>query len=196
MAGDTKKRILDVALKEFSEKGYEATNIREIAEQLGIAKSAIYKHYKSKEDIWNALTAQIDIHYDEHFGSLDNLPPVPKSAEELVQLVLHMTAFTINDPHIKMIRRMLTIEQFRDENMKNQATKHFLVGLKKMFTEIFDQMVDEGVMKHDDTEILAFELTAPITQLVHLCDRQPEQIGEVMKQIEKYTRHFVKIYCR
>ena len=55
MAKDTKERILMAALDMFSKKGYEGTNIRELAASLELVKSGIYKHYESKEAIWNAL---------------------------------------------------------------------------------------------------------------------------------------------
>ena len=55
MAKDTKERILAAALEMFSQKGYEGTNIRELSASLGLVKSGIYKHYESKEDIWNSL---------------------------------------------------------------------------------------------------------------------------------------------
>ena len=55
MAKDTKERILAAALEMFSQKGYEGTNIRELSASLGLVKSGMYKHYASKDAIWNAL---------------------------------------------------------------------------------------------------------------------------------------------
>ena len=55
MANDTKERILEAALEVFSKKGYAGTNIRELSALLGLVKSGVYKHYESKEAIWNAL---------------------------------------------------------------------------------------------------------------------------------------------
>ena len=55
MARDTKERILATALEMFSQNGYAGTNIREMTAALGLVKSAMYKHFESKEDIWNAL---------------------------------------------------------------------------------------------------------------------------------------------
>ena len=51
MAKDTKEKILTAALEMFSQKGYEGTNIRELAASLGLVKSGVYKHYESKEEI-------------------------------------------------------------------------------------------------------------------------------------------------
>jgi AcrR family transcriptional regulator len=52
---DTRQRILNVALDLFTEKGYDGTSLREIAEQLGVTKAALYYHFESKEDILMAL---------------------------------------------------------------------------------------------------------------------------------------------
>ena len=59
MASDTKERILEAALEMFSQNGYAGTNIRELSASLGLVKSGVYKHYESKEAIWNALLDQI-----------------------------------------------------------------------------------------------------------------------------------------
>ncbi len=54
-AASTKDRILNVALDLFTEKGFDGTSLREIAERLGVTKAAIYYHFASKEDILMAL---------------------------------------------------------------------------------------------------------------------------------------------
>jgi AcrR family transcriptional regulator len=54
-APDTRERILDIALDLFTSQGYEKTSLREIAEQLGFSKAAIYYHFASKEAILMAL---------------------------------------------------------------------------------------------------------------------------------------------
>src|SRR5271154_1582743 len=52
---DTRERILDVALDLFIENGYDGTSLREVAEQLGVTKAALYYHFASKDDILMAL---------------------------------------------------------------------------------------------------------------------------------------------
>ena len=81
MAKDTKERILAAALEQFSQNGYAGTNIRELTASLGVVKSAMYKHFESKEDIWNTLLDEMIVYYDEHFGSPDHLPLVPDSKD-------------------------------------------------------------------------------------------------------------------
>lgn len=50
-----RERILDVALDLFTEHGYDGTSLREVAEQLGVTKAALYYHFASKDEILMAL---------------------------------------------------------------------------------------------------------------------------------------------
>lgn len=47
----TRERILDIALELFTERGYDKTSLRDIAERLGTTKAALYYHFARKEDI-------------------------------------------------------------------------------------------------------------------------------------------------
>ncbi|MEU2131727.1 helix-turn-helix domain-containing protein [Streptomyces sp. NPDC018352] len=88
---ETKAEIRKVAIELFTEQGYEATSLREIAERLGITKAALYYHFSSKEDIVRSL-------FSAHLDSLEAMvvwareqPPVadlPKRAvDRMVDLV-------------------------------------------------------------------------------------------------------------
>ena len=194
MAKGTKEKILALALEKFSENGYAGTNIRELTESLGLVKSSMYRHFESKEAIWNALLDEMVAYYDARFGSAEHLPPVPDSTEALLAMTMHMVEFTVRDERIVKTRKLLTIEQFRDDRARELATKHFLTGLTEMFTTIFAAMMDHGALRRDDPEMLAFAYTAPISALIHLCDREPEKTDEALARIEAFARHFIKTY--
>lgn len=195
MAKDTKERILDEALRQFSQKGYDGTNIRELTASLGLVKSSMYKHYKSKEEIWIALLDKMIAYYNDRFGSAENLPPVPDTLDELVAMTMRMVDITVHDERIVMTRKLLSIEQYRDDRARQLATKHFLTGLTKMFTYIFDCMMNKGLLRRDDPKMLAFAYTAPISSLIHLCDREPEEAADAISQIKAFSRHFIKTYA-
>ena len=194
MASDTKERTPEAALEMFSQNGYAGTNIRELSASLGLVKSGVYKHYESKEAIWNALLDVMIAYYGEHFGSPEHLPPVPDSLEALTRLTMQMVNITVHDEKIIMTRKVLTLEQFRDDRARELATKHFLTGLTEMFTHIFAGMMDKGLIRRDDPAMLAFAYTTPISALIHLCDREPEKTEEATTRVEAFCRHFVRIY--
>ena len=194
MENTTKIRILDEALNMFAENGYKGTNLRDLASRLGLSKSALYKHYVSKEDIWNALLDRMEAYYAERFGSAEHISDMPKSCDELYTVTMGMINFTVNDSRIILTRKLLLTEQFHDERVCKLATKHFLGGTEKIFTVIFDKMMASGFLKNEDPEMLAFVYTAPITSLIHLCDREPQKQSEAMEQMKKFIRHFIKTY--
>jgi len=187
----TKSRILDEALVMFAENGYKGTNLRDLAARLGLSKSALYKHYESKEAIWNALLDRMEAYYRERFGSAEYMPPMPKSCEELLCLTMKMTDFTVHDERIILTRKLLLTEQFHDERVCKLATKHFLVGTQRMFAVIFKEMMAAGLLKKDDPEMLAFLYTSPVTALIQLCTREPERQEEVMEKIETFVKYFI-----
>ena len=193
MENTTKDRILSEALILFAENGYKGTNLRDLAARLGLSKSALYKHYESKEAIWNALLNKMEAYYTARFGSMSNLPPTPKGCEELVALTMRLIGFTIRDPQIQLTRKLLLTEQFHDARVCSLATKHFLEGLTNMFAALFGEMMQRGLLKHSDPAMLAFAFTSPITSLVHLYTREPDREAEIMERIEAFVRYFISV---
>ena len=189
MAKGTKERILAAALEKFSQNGYAGTNMRELMASIGLAKSSTYRHFGSKEELWNSLLDEMAAYYDEHFGSPEHLPPVPDSTDKLVEMTIQMVRFTTHDEKVVMTRKLLMIEQFRDDRAKALATKHFLTGLTEMFGNIFTGMMNKGLLRRDDPAMLALAYTMPIAALIHLCDREPERTAEALARAEAFSRH-------
>ncbi|NGM17496.1 TetR family transcriptional regulator [Eggerthellaceae bacterium zg-893] len=192
MAKGTKQRILDEALIMFAQCGYEGTNMRELAQALGLGKSALYKHYASKEDIWTSMLDVLETRYSKSFGSEDNLPPVPSSCDELVEMSMRLVDFTIHDEKIVLTRRLLLAEQHRDEHARALASEHFLKRLDRIFTHVFAGMMDKGLLKRRDSQLLALAYTAPISALIMECDRYPEKEPEITERIRTFATHFVE----
>ena len=90
MPKGTKEKILAAALEMFSENGYAGTNMRELMASIGYAKSSTYRHFGSKEELWNGLLDEMIAYYDTHFGSAEHLPPVPETLEELAAMTMRM----------------------------------------------------------------------------------------------------------
>ena len=60
--GDTKERILQTALELFAHKGYEAVSVSDIAGALGLTKGALYRHFESKQAIFDGILARMERH--------------------------------------------------------------------------------------------------------------------------------------
>lgn len=59
-AAERRNEILDVAEELFVTKGYDKTSTNDILERIGIARGTLYYHFKSKEDILNAMIERIN----------------------------------------------------------------------------------------------------------------------------------------
>ena len=192
----TKEKILEVALTLFAERGYDGIGVDGIAECAGIKGPSVYKHFKGKEDILNALIERAENYYDEFFGSEEHIGNIPKSKDEFISVTLERISFTMNDPMIKKIRKFLVQEQFRNERISEVTTRHQIDGIQRMYAKIIKGMMDAGIVIKDDPMLLAVELTAPAVLQIARSDRQPQYEKECMEYIEKHLRHFCKIYMR
>jgi AcrR family transcriptional regulator len=84
---DTKERIEQIALNLFTEKGYDRTSLREIAEQLGVTKAAIYYHYKSKEQILEGIMQGMRTLLEELTNWGTSLPRTLESRKEILRRI-------------------------------------------------------------------------------------------------------------
>lgn len=200
--GNTKQEILNVALNLFSAQGFEATSVSEIAEAVGIRKASLYSHYASKQEILDALMAQVLEQYDKHsiFVHADwddeafteakkNLSPL--EAEKLIFEQIH---FIIHDPMISKVRKMLTIEQFRNEYMSKLQTMRNYTNVMKYFTGLMRFFIRSGKLKDCDAEIMAAQLSLPVSVWINLCDREPDREGEIMALVGRHVRQFFSLY--
>lgn len=180
----------------FSENGYDGTSVEQIAEKVGIRAPSLYKHFKGKEDILNAIIDNAEARYEESFGSEKRIGRLPESKEEFVRITLDRISFTMHDPMIRKIRKFLVQEQFRSERLAAITTKHQLDGLLGMYTKIIGGMMDNDLFKKDDPVLLATEVTAPVVLWIAKADRQPQYEQEIMDSIEKHIRHFCDVYMK
>lgn len=191
----TKDRILDSALTLFSEKGYDGVGVDLIAENAGIKGPSLYKHFKGKEDILDALIVKVEGYYQDNFGSIITPGKIPGSMDELITLSLKRIEFTLGDPMIKKVRRMLTMEQFRNHRIALLTTKYTIDSVQGIYHKIFQTMMDNGIIKKNDPVPLSMSFTAPISLLIQMCDREPEREPEAMERIKEYFRYFADEYA-
>ena len=189
MMKTSKEEILNAALVVFSQKGYEGALLRDISSLLGITKPALYKHYESKEALWNAMIDYVERYYSEHTRAASGTT-VPDNWDEFRELSLRQIDFTLHDETVRRVRRLLTMEQFRNKRTADLATKHFITDIETRYAEIFTGMMEKGLLETEAPELLAFRYTAPITMMIHMCDRDPDREREIMHRIEAHIRQF------
>lgn len=191
----TKEKILDSALTLFAEKGYDGVGVDPIAENAGLKGPSIYKHFKSKEEILNTLINGVEHYYQMNIGSEIHPGIIPSSMDELLHISLKRIQFTMHDETIRKTRKILAMEQFRNPHIAKLATIYSQDSIQGIYRKIFEGMMDAGIMRREDTEMLAMSFASPITLLIQMCDREPEREQEAMERIQAYLNHFVQEYA-
>ena len=97
---------------------------------------------------------------------------------------------------IKKIRKLLVQEQFRNERLAEITSRHQMDGIIRMYEKIIRGMIDNSLVKNDDSNMLAMELAAPAVLMIAKADRQPECEKEMLETIEKHIRHFCDGYMK
>ena len=190
----TRDRILEEALRLFSEKGYDGTSVESIAEAVGIKAPSLYKHFKGKEDILNSIIDVSEKRYSENFGSAHSVGKLPGSKEEFLKLSIERFSYTLNDPNIRRIRIFLTQEQFRNKRMADITNRHQMEDVQSLMEKMLGGMMETGVVKKDDPRLLAVEIASPAVLLVSESDRMPDKRDEILKNFEEHIRHFCDVY--
>ncbi|WP_426408484.1 TetR/AcrR family transcriptional regulator [Bradyrhizobium ganzhouense] len=94
---ETRTAILNAAITEFAERGFEGASIRAIAERLGLQHPLITYHYRSKDILWRAAAehafAQIKSGWDLSAPENSELPPLVRLREEYATLYRYTVAF-------------------------------------------------------------------------------------------------------
>lgn len=200
---DTKQRILLEALRLFSKRGYDAISVEQIASAVGIKAPSLYKHYKSKKDIFDAIFEDTAKRYEEFIQTISI--PVTDSkqdivvfenitAEDLVQKVKSLIEYSLHDEYISKFRKMMTIEQFRSPELSKLYSNRYVNQIQNYHTDLFTKMIEAGVLKKEDPCILAMVYDAPILVMLSECDRHPEKEEECIKKLEDHVRLFYRTY--
>lgn len=189
----SKEHMLLVALRLFAQKGYEATSIFDIAHELEITKGAIYKHFKNKQDILDAIISKMEEN-DQRFAEQFIMPIHVLSLEELeayqkvtikqvIDFSLAMFTYWTEDEFASLFRKMLTIEQYHDEKMNLLYQNYLGDGPYQYILDIFK------TMELKDYEEKALLFYGPMFSLYSLSDIDFEL---AKKRLQKHFQYLLE----
>ena len=147
--GNRKEEILIVALHLFARDGYEAVSVSKIAGELDMTKGALYRHYKSKRDIFDCIVQRME-QQDSEQARENEVPEesIEKTPEEyqnvsfddFVEYSKSMFEYWTEDDFASSFRKMLTLEQFRNEEMQNLYQQYLVSGPAEYVKDLFKNM--------------------------------------------------------
>lgn len=155
---NTKEKIFDVSIDLFSKKGFDAVSVREIAREVGIRESSIYNHYKNKEAILDAIMDYFML--ELHGGGLseeEGMAIMEQNPEIYLQQGTRMYLEQITTPKMEKIWRLVSIETYHNEKIREFFKKELLEAPLKIWEDTFQMMIDQKMIKPLNPEILAQE---------------------------------------
>ena len=202
---DTKQRILDEALTLFSERGYANVFVNDIADKVGIKAPSLYKHYKSKQAIFDAIIGEMNDRFEQQAKALSIKGTDPAADAEiykhmdedhLVKLGNDLFTYYLHDSYTKRFRKMLTLEQFHDKDLAKVYSQQYFDMPLTYQGMLLGLLAAQGLLVTDNIPIMTLHFYAPIYMLLTVCDREPEREQEALELMEKHIRQFDKLYGR
>ncbi len=174
---NTKQKIIDESMKLFSIHGFDTVSIRTIAAAVGVGNSALYKHFKSKKEIMDAIVS----HSVEYYLSMGHKQMAQiNDLNDLKIACLTMFDFQTKDEWMVMFRRLLIMEQFKNPEMANLYRKFFIELPVESQGKMFRQLMEQGIMRAGNETLLAMELYAPF-YLYHLAPNSQQDLRELFE---------------
>ena len=199
---DTREKILMTALQLFAKDGYEAVSVRTIAEELGMTKGALYRHYKNKRDIFDCIVKrmiQIDAQRAREYHmpdeGYDSKPDAygNTTLQSIQEYTIEQFRFWTEDEFASCFRKMLTLEQYRNEEMAELYSQCIVTGPVAYMEDLFRELMQKGVLKEKNPKQLAVEYYAPLFLLISMSDKT-EEYDSYLAILSNYTEHFMKSY--
>lgn len=201
----TKERILDEALTLFSEKGYANVFVGDIADRVGIKAPSLYKHYKSKKAIFDAIIEEMNRRFAEQAKAMQiNGTDAAKDAgiyeslseDQLLKLGREFFLYYLHDDYNRKFRKMLTLEQFHDTDLAKVYSKLYVDDPLSYQGMLFGFMVTAGVLQTDNVQVMTLHFYSPIYFMLTICDREPEREPEMLKLLDEHIKQFDRLYGR
>ena len=196
--GNRKEEILIVALHLFARDGYEAVSVSQIAGELDMTKGALYRHYKSKRDIFDCIVQRMEQQDGEQARENEvpeeSIEKTPEeyhnvSLDDFVEYSKSMFEYWTEDDFASSFRKMLTIEQFRSEEMQNLYQQYLVSGPAEYVKDLFKNMKiknpEENAIKFYANMFFYYSLydgEANKTKAKSQFEQMLDKIAEEMKQ--------------
>ena len=202
---DTKQKILDEALTLFSEKGYANVFVGDIADRVGIKAPSLYKHYKNKRAIFDAIIVRMNESFAQQAKALningtdaaaDSKIYENMSEDNLLILGRQLFLYYLHDDYNKRFRKMLTLEQFNDKELAGIYSKLYVDDPLSYQSMLLGMVVQAGMLHTDDVEIMTLHFYSPIYYLLTICDRDPEREPWALQTLDKHIMQFNRLYGR
>jgi len=189
----TKEKILKHALKLFSAKGYKATTVRDIAGAMGVKQSALYNHFKNKDEILETLVTDLTSSAIVRLFDDKDAQELHKQGKALLASIATTFKLIGFDSKNEALLKLLMQEIYRNERIREIYNEHFYQENVKKLSGIFFSMMQEEKIKSSDPLLLANEFFSPLffyQMQVSLLKLDKKSTSSVVSMFEKHVDFF------
>ena len=145
-AEETKRndqRIVEAAISVFSEKGYDAASMQDIADAAQISRGPLYYRYKTKKDIF--LTA-MEVHYNREREALSQILRQDKPFSEIIRDYLYNAFRNLISDRPEFPMEIFSNPEMEDVNIRIRG---YYADAYGMVREALERAVKHGALKAD-----------------------------------------------
>ena len=177
----------------------------DIADRVGIKAPSLYKHYKNKRAIFDAIIDEMNARFAEQAKTLningkdasaDSKIYQDMSEEKLLVLGRQLFLYYLHDDYNKRFRKMLTIEQFNNKELADIYTKLYVDEPLTYQGMLLGMVAAAGLLHTDNVEIMTLHFYAPIYYLLTICDRDPSREPKALETLDEHIKQFDRLYGR
>ena len=199
----TREKIIEVSLELFAKRGFSGVSVRDIASAVGVRESALYKHFKNKQDILDKLIVEMQDRIHKTYIEQQVPEAVSKdvakgyrqlSVEQLKDISWQLFCLYTKDPMVSNYRKLLMREMLVNEHIADLYSEAFITGVLKRQGETFLALTEDGMFRKEDAKIVALHFYGPIFMLFQLYDCHPEQEDEIKRMLEHHVEAFGRSY--
>ncbi len=184
-----KQRILEEALQLFAQNGYTGTSMNDIAAKLGVTKAALYKHYKSKQEILDCIIAKAaECELPKETARVD-VDDKAAAFEQIKTYTKEQFQYWTSEEFPSCFRRVLTLEQYRDPRMAKLYQRYLAKGPVSYMEPMFEQLTEDSQTARQ----LVLDFYGPIFLLYSIYDGAEEK-QSVMDILERHVESFSSIF--
>ena len=184
----TKDKIVFEALKLFSRDGFEASSTRAIARSINCSDAVIYKHFKSKQEILDAI---VDFCSDRLIEKSSQISLENMCWKEVEKICLDMFEFQTTDPWIVPFRKLLVIEQFKNEKLGKIYREVFITKPLSYMEDMFKTLIEQGYMKQGNPKVYAMDLYSPFFMYHTIGGEEKELLKNLEEHVTLFRRNVV-----
>lgn len=203
MATNTKTRLLEAAIQQFSIDGFAGTSIRKLAAEVGIKESSVYKHYPSKQALFEAVLAAarskveaLGAQSGVSVNDADAAAPVYAeiSPESLVAIADGFLSMWLFDEEFIALRRVLVVEQYRSPEA-GDLLRGFLIEEPLQFqTALFANLIAAGAFRPADPADVAMAFWGPVVAVL-LTANEPSDADSARSRLRAHIAHFSQTHA-